>query len=68
MPTKVQAIMDSAEPRTRRELRSFLGIVYDYRDMWIRQSHVRAPLASLTSTIAKWNWGELQKKAFAMAK
>jgi RNase H-like domain found in reverse transcriptase len=36
--------------------------------MWIRRSHVLAPLASLTSTNAKWNWGESQKKAFAMAK
>jgi RNase H-like domain found in reverse transcriptase len=68
MPKKVQAIMDIAEPRTRRELRSFLGIVNYYRDMWIRRSHVLAPLASLTSTNAKWNWGEPQKKAFTMAK
>jgi hypothetical protein len=49
MPKKVQAIMDITEPRTRRELRSFLGIVNYYRDMWIRRSHVLAPsLASLT--------------------
>jgi RNase H-like domain found in reverse transcriptase len=67
MPKKVQAIIDIAEPRTRRKLRSFLGIVNYYRDMWIRRSHVLAPLASLTSTNAKWNWGKLQKKAFAMA-
>jgi hypothetical protein len=53
MPKKVQAIMDIAEPRTRRELRSFLGIVNYYRDMWIRRSHVLAHLASLTSTNAK---------------
>jgi RNase H-like domain found in reverse transcriptase len=68
MPKKVQAIMDIAEPCTRRKLRSFLGIVNYYRDMWIRRSHVLAPLASLTSTNAKRNWGEPQKKAFAMAK
>ena len=68
MPKKVQAIMDIAEPRTRRELRSFLGIVNYYRDMWIRRSHVLAPLASLTSKNAKWSWGEAQQKAFAMAK
>jgi hypothetical protein len=69
MPKKVQAIMDIAEPCTRRKLHSFLGIVDYYRDMWIRRSHVLAPLvASLTSTNAKWNWGKPQKKAFVMAK
>jgi RNase H-like domain found in reverse transcriptase len=68
MAKKVQAVMDIAEPHTRRKLHSFLGIVNYYRDMWIRRSHVLAPLASLTSTNAKWNWGEPQKKAFAMAK
>ena len=68
MPKKVKAIMDIAEPRNRRELRSFIGIVNYYRDMWIRRSHVLAPLASLTSKKTKWEWGPAQSKAFQMAK
>ena len=51
---KVQAIMRIAEPTNRKELRSFIGIVNYYRDMWIRRSHVLAPLASLTSKKVKW--------------
>ena len=56
------------EPKNRKELRSFIGIINYYRDMWIRRSHVLAPLASLTSKTSKWNWGPQQSKAFAMAK
>jgi len=36
--------------------------------MWIRQSHVLAPLAALTSKTTKWKWEPQHKKAFAMVK
>ena len=68
MKEKVNAMMHIAEPTNRKELRSFIGIVNYYRDMWFRRSHVLAPLAALTSKTTKWEWGDKQKKAFAMAK
>ena len=68
MKDKVAAIMHIAEPKTRKQLQSFIGVVNYYRDMWIRRSHILAPLASLTSTKTKWSWGPKQKAAFAMAK
>ncbi len=68
MKNKVQAIMNLDEPKTRKELRSFIGIVNYYRDMWIRRSHVLAPLAKLTSKDVKWHWGPQQAAAFAMTK
>ena len=49
MKDKVQAIMNLNEPKNRKELRSFIGIVNYYRDMWLRRSHVLAPLSKLTS-------------------
>ena len=55
---KVEAIMHIAEPKNRKELRSFIGVVNCYRDMWFRRSHVLAPLARLTSKTVKWSWGE----------
>ena len=55
LPDKVKAILALDAPRNRRELRSFIGIVNYYRDMWIRRSHVLAPLASLTSNKRKWS-------------
>ena len=68
MKNKVEAIMKIAEPTNRKQLRSFIGIVNYYRDMWVRRSHILAPLASLTSNTTKWDWGPKQKAAFAMAK
>jgi hypothetical protein len=45
-------------------LRGFIGIVNYYRDMWIRRSHLLAPLARLTSKTVVWKWGEVEAKAF----
>ena len=68
LPAKVQAILKIDTPKNRRELRSFIGIVNYYRDMWIKRSHVLAPLAGLTSSKATWQWGPQQQAAFDMAK
>ena len=65
---KVEAIMHIAEPKNRKELRSFIGVVNYYRDMWFRRSHVLAPLARLTSKTVKWSWGEKERAAFSLAK
>ena len=65
---KVKAIMRIDEPRNRKELRSFIGIVNYYRDMWIRRSHVLAPLSALTTTKKKWKWEAHHSAAFATAK
>ena len=54
LPSKVEAIMKIAEPKNRRELRSFIGIVNYYCDMWIRRSHVLTPLSALTTEKVPW--------------
>ena len=68
MKKKVAAIMNIAEPSNRKELRSFIGVINYYRDMWIRRSHVLAPLARLTSKEVKWEWGAKEKAAFSLCK
>ena len=65
---KVEAILKIDAPRTRTELRSFIGVVNHYRDMWVRRSHVLAPLAALTSKTTKWKWTEKEQTAFDTAK
>jgi len=65
---KAKAILKIAEPKTRKELRSFVGMANHYRDMWVRRSHVLAPLAALTSKTTRWKWEPQHQKAFAMAK
>ena len=51
---KVSAILKIDAPKNRTELRSFIGVVNYYRDMWVRRSHVLAPLAALASKTVKW--------------
>lgn len=40
---KVQAILDIDTLKTKKELRSFIGIVNYYQDSWIRGSDLLAP-------------------------
>lgn len=61
---KVEAITRIATPTTKKQLRSFIGMVNYYRDMWPKRSHFLAPLAALTSSKAKWNWTAECQKAF----
>ena len=74
---KVQSILALTPPRNVKELRSFLGMVQYYRDLWARRSEMLAPLTSLVGecgqtkvTKAKgtrkvpWYWAEVHQKAF----
>ncbi len=68
MPKKVDAMMLLEDPKTRKQLRAFIGMINYYRDMWQHRSHVLAPLTSLTSVNIPWKWGDEQSKAFQKAK
>jgi hypothetical protein len=61
---KIQAVLDIAAPKNVKQLRSFLGIVNYYRDMWIRRSHILAPLNALNRKGVKWRWGQVEQRAF----
>ena len=68
MTKKVEAILRIDSPKNKRELRGFIGVVNYYRDMWLRRSHVLAPLARLTSKTAKWTWTDKEQAAFDLIK
>ena len=44
---KIQAVLDLQPPSTLKQLRSLLGMIQFYRDMWQRRSHILAPLTDL---------------------
>jgi len=46
---KAKVVLKIAEPKTQKELLSFVDVVNCYRNMWVRRSHALAPLAALTS-------------------
>jgi hypothetical protein len=64
LPKKINAIKNIAAPTTKKELRSFVGLINYYRDMWIRRSDVLAPLTSLTGKESKWDWTDTHQSAF----
>lgn len=60
---KVDSILRMQKPRNVKELRSFLGLVNFYRDMWPKRSHVLAPLTNMTGKTI-FEWTEACDKAF----
>jgi len=61
---KVESIRAIAPPKTKKQLRSFIGMVNYYRDMWPMRSHHLAPLSTMTSKNATWKWTDECQKAF----
>jgi hypothetical protein len=76
-PKKVQAILAITPPKQVKDLRSFLGMVQYYQDLWARHSEMLAPLTSMVGecghtkvTRAKntkkkaWHWDEVHQIVF----
>ena len=56
IPNKFEAIQALAVPKTRKQLRQFIGMINFYRDMWQKRSELIAPLTALTSKNVKYDW------------
>ena len=68
LPKKVLAISNIKTPTTTKEVRSFVGMINYYRDMWIRRSEILSPLTKLCSTGIKFHWKPEQQIAFKLIK
>ena len=67
---KVDAILKLSRPTTLKQLRSCLGLVTYYRDMWPRRSHILAPLTDLLRLKkgSKLPWNDECNKSFEAMK
>jgi Reverse transcriptase (RNA-dependent DNA polymerase). len=59
---KIKAIQAIKPPTNIRQLRSFIGMVNYYKEMWPHRSHIMAPLTSITGH--KFKWDDVCQKAF----
>ena len=77
----MKAILAIEPPKSVKQLRTFLGMVQYYRDLWVKRSHLLAPLTDLisdcghTKTTRKrgtkkrpWYWTQKHQDAFENAK
>ena len=69
LPSKVQAIVDFPQPRSRSQLRTFLGLINFYRRFIPDCARILDPLNSfLTSTTEHLTWDDTSNQAFIAIK
>ena len=51
-------------PTNKKQVRSFIGLVNYYRNMWDRRSQLLQPLNTLMSYKVKFKWTDMEQKAF----
>ena len=64
----ISAVRDFPEPRNRKQVKGFLGLVGYYRRFIFDFAHVSEPLVKLTRMNVRFNWGEDAKEAFQLLK
>jgi len=57
-------MINLAAPKNLKQVRSFLGMIIYYRDIWIRRSHILAPLNTLLRKGKRWSWDSEHQRAF----
>lgn len=64
---KIDAILQLDTPKTLKQVRSFIGAITYYRDMYPKRSHILAPLTEITGK-KEFKWTPACDKAFKQMK
>jgi hypothetical protein len=64
IPRKVQATQAIKTPKTRKQLRGFIGMINFCRDVWKNRASLLAPLTALTSKNVPHSWTDKHQKSF----
>ena len=64
---KIKAILNMSPPTNTKQVRSFIGAVNFYRDLFPRRAHIMAPLTNITGK-QHFVWNEEHQKAFDIMK
>jgi hypothetical protein len=67
-PKKLEAIGDWPEPKTVKEIQSFLGFCNFYRNFINQFATTARPLWNLTKKTKVWEWGEEERQVFRKLK
>ena len=57
---KLESMVNMTPPINQKQVRSFIGLVNYYRDMWGKLSHLLQPLTALTSKKVKFKWTSVE--------
>ena len=68
LPKKIEAISRLSRPTSRTTVRSFVGLINYYKDMWPRRAHIMAPLTELCGAKTKFKWTDIHENAFNLTK
>jgi phospholipid-translocating ATPase len=66
--TKIQGILNMAQPRNQKDVRRFVGMVNFYRDLYPNRAATLAPLTDLCGKNKKFIWTSVQEEAFSKMK
>ena len=67
-PEKVEVVKNFEAPKTRKDLKKFLGVINFYHHFFKDMGKVAAPLYEVCSLKQKFKWGIPQEKAFETLK
>jgi hypothetical protein len=61
---KIQGILNMCKPTSPTQVRSYLGSISFYRDMWKDRAHILAPITALVSDKVPFKWTAEHDKAW----